>query len=281
MRKLLWLALGLAALPVQAQERPDDPVAFKCYMCTEEERMELALGKGVGEHYVYGGSIYATSLYGYQVTSQDGQLVAEYFRPAGWMRSQYETMMYGYKSDRNEVVIQYGTVGLHAPGSPHVRSNHILWGHHVSALNPVHAQARELGRRSVTARMNSMLNADAEHGRLLRFDDPLGGDLPVIVRLNIMYSLGYIEYYLDHDSRTWHYLGAGDFHHRIQETPEDFLAADGGPRTFRYPTFDDAEPYLLERARWAGINVLGELPASGVPSIHCSRVAGQIQCTVN
>lgn len=282
MKRFLWLALGLTALPAQAQERPEDPVAFKCYMCTEGERVALALSKGVGERYVFGGGIYATSLHGYRVTSQAGRLVAEYFQPAGWMRSQYETMMYGYKADRGANVVEFGTVSLHAPGSPHARSDNLLWGHHVSALNPVHPQAREIARRSVEGRMQSFVNADAAHGRILRLESEFGERLPLIVRLNIIRTgLGEIEYLFDHDSRTWNYLQSGDFHHYMQETPEDFLSADGGPRTFRYPGLDDGEPYLVKRAHMAGIEVLGELSGSGTPSIYCSRVAAAIQCRIN
>lgn len=282
MKRLLWLALGLAALPAQAQQRPEDPVAFKCYMCTEGERIELALSKGVGEQYVFGGGISASSLYGYRVTSHAGQLVSEPFRPAGWMASQYETLMYGYKADRGANVVAFGTVALHAPGSPHVRSDNRLWGHHVSALNPVHEQAREIARRSVESRMQAFVNADAAHGRILRLESEFGERLPLIVRLNIIFDdLGYIEYLFDHASRSWNYLWAGDFYHRIQETPEDFLSADGSPRTFRYPALDGGEPYLVKRAHMAGIEVLGELSGNGTPSIYCSRVATAIQCRIN
>jgi hypothetical protein len=277
------LALMLAAVPALGNERPPDPIAWKCYMCTPEERMDIALSKGPGEHYVYTGGTSDSSIYGYRVTLQAGQLVAENFDPVYWIKNQYRTMMFAFDNDRGLFVKEFGTVNLYPPESPHARSDSRLWGHHVSALNPVSAEAREIARRSVEARMRSLLQADPEHGRFLRFEFQLDGSAPLIVRLNIIFSqLGYVEYFLDHDTRTWHYLESGDQYHKIQESPDDFVAADGGPKTFRYPSSNrELQSYFVTRARWAGANIVGHLPTQTAVQFDCSRFDGKLQCYIN
>lgn len=276
------LALMLAGVPAQGNERPPDPIAWKCYMCTPEERMDIALGKGPGEHYVYTGGTSTANIYGYRVTPQAGQLVAEYFEPVYWIKEQYRTMMFAFDKDRGQFVKEYDTVNLYPPESPHARSDSRLWGHHVSALNPVSAEAREIARRSVEARMRSLLQADPEHGRFLRFEFQLDGSAPLIVRLNMFSHLGYVEYFLDHDSRTWHYLRSGDGNNLIQESPDDFVAEDGGPKTFRYPAINrELHPYFVTRARWAGADIVGHLPTQSAVQFDCSRFDGRLQCYIN
>jgi hypothetical protein len=279
MKKMLWLLL--AALPVQAAANVEDPIAYKCYMCTDDERVAVALGRGVGEHYVYNAAN-TRKLWAYRVALEGNTLVAEEFAPANWITYQYEKFMSMYKEDRGEFVDAYGTVALQPPGSPHVRSDLRLWGHHVSGLNPDHEQAREIALRSITARA-SYLAGDPEHGRLLRFEPQLRGDAPLIARFNILHTyLGFIEFFFNYDTRRWEYLESGDQYNRMQERPEDFLSADGGPRSFRYPyTYDQLQPYFVQRAEWAGVNIIGELPVRADVTFNCSRVNEQTQCRID
>lgn len=288
MRKSVLMLL-LAAVPFQsmAQERLDDPVARPCYMCNAAEMYERAAELGEGEHYLYDGGSW-TNIQGFNVARVDGRLVATHFVPAAWIRKQYNELMKIYDQTRGEFVDSWGTVSLQPPGSPHVlmnqpQSNTILWGHHVTDLNPLHMEARAIVQRMLTRGIRfDYLRADTDHGRILRFESQLDGGAPLISRLNILHSyLGFIEFYFDYDTRTWHYLESGDRFARMQEKPEDFLSAGGGPRDFLYrKEYTELRPYFLQRARWAGVEVIGELPGYVDVVFSCSRREEKIQCRI-
>lgn len=282
MKQLGWLLL--AALPFQgmAESRMEDPVAMVCYFCTPDEMYARARSLGVGEHYIYDGES-QTNIQGFRVTSEGGQLVATHFVPPAWLRTQYTAMMRIYYKSRGEFVDQWGSVSLQAPGSPHVlneqvQSNTVLWGHHLTDLNPRHLEAREIVRRFVTpARRFEFLSADTEHGRILRFESQQLGQAPLISRLNTDSSLGYMESFFDYETRRWEYLRSADYFTTIQEKAEDFLYPDGGPRVVRYPR--SLVPFFKQRADWAGVEVIGmPVPDGGDVQYYCGRAAEKIQC---
>lgn len=283
MKKLAWLLV--AALPLQgmAEDRLEDPVAQPCYMCTDAEMYAKARSLGVGSHYVYQAAS-NTNIQGFHVTNVGGQMVATHFVPAPWIRTQYNELMKMYHSIRGEFVDEWGTVALQPPGSPHVmmeqpQSDTILWGHHVSDLHPRRMEARETVRRMLNrASRFNFLYADTEHGRMLRFESQLQGATPLIARLKMLSSsLGYVEFFFDYDTRQWQYLHSGDWNWRLQEKAEDFLYPDGSPR--RIPYQRELAPYFVQRAGWAGVEVIGT-PAFGTSTVayHCARNAGKIQC---
>jgi hypothetical protein len=283
MRKFLWLAM--AAVPFHAVAEVNDPVARPCYYCTPDEMSERARSFGPGEHYVYSAAG-STNIQGYRVTEAHGQRVAEHFVPAAWIRTQYTEMMRLYNQSRGEFVDEWNSLSLQPPGSPHVLSvtDFVMWGHHVAGVHPQHKEAREIFSRLLnnTSRF-SYLKADKEHGRVLRFEAQQDGRTPLIIRLKSGYAaLGFVEYFFDHDSKRWEYLESGDVYNRMQERPEDFLSADGGPRSFRYPyTYYEVQPYFIKRAEFAGVNVIGQLPVRSDVMFNCSRVGEQIQCRIN
>lgn len=277
MKKLLWLAL--AAAPVQATEVPEDPIAWRCYMCTPQEREAIAISKGVGEHLVYNASAYEV-IYAYRVTEQSGVLVAEAYTPPTWITSQYREMMRLYTTLRGEFVDQWGTISLESP----VPGDGDMWGHHTSALHPQYLEARERAMRVIRNAIRfRFLRADAEHGRVLRFEAQLNGEAPLISRLNMGTSQnGYIEHVFDHDSKQWVYLEAGDQYNVMQNSAEDFLAPDGGPRRFYYNyTYPALQRAFVQRAEWAGVKVFGELPSRQNVYFNCSRRGDEIHCQIN
>ncbi|OEZ00091.1 hypothetical protein BIY45_13365 [Stenotrophomonas sp. BIIR7] len=285
MKKVWWLLL--AALPYPAVASVEDPLARPCYMCTASEMYERAESLGVGQHYIYNGASW-TNIQGFDVTEVNGQRVATHFVPEPWIRTQYNQMMRLYDERRDEFVDPWGTVSLQPPGAPHValeqpQSSTILWGHHVAGVNPRHLEARETARRMITRAIRfDYLNADTEHGRVLRIESPWGGITPLISRLNIITAyLGFIEFYFDHETRRWEYLESGDRYARMQETPEDFLHADGAPREFLYrKEYAALRPFFMDRAKWAGVEVIGELPGYVDMVFSCSRVQGKPQCRI-
>lgn len=277
-----WLLL--AALPLQgtAQERMEDPVAMACYYCTDEEMYARARSLGVGEHYVYQGAS-LTNIQGFNVTNVDGELVATHFVPPAWIRQQYNAMMKIYQQSSGRFVDQWGTVNLQPPGSPHVlneqiQSNTVLWGHHMSDLNPRHLEARETVRRMLArASRFAFLTADTEHGRILRFEAQAHGMLPLISRLNIFLSLGWIESVFDYETRQWVYLWSSDGGNLVQETIDDFVRPDGSPRLLTNTR--EFDPYFRQRAEWAGVEVIGTPPYGFRDATYeCSRTAGKTQC---
>ncbi|WP_448141762.1 hypothetical protein [Stenotrophomonas bentonitica] len=281
MKRLSWLLL--AALPYQAMASVEDPVAQPCYMCTNAEMYAKARSLGVGSHYVYQGSS-ETNIQGFHVTNEGGELVATHFVPAPWIRTQYNALMKLYDYTRGEFVDEWGTVGLQPPGSPHVmmekpQSDSILWGHHVSDLNPRRMEARETVRRMLTRSIRfDYLRADTEHGRILRFESQLHGAAPLIAKLKILTSeLGYVEFYFDYETRQWEYLNSRDWNWVIQEKADDFLYPDGSPRRLVYQR--SLAPYFVQRAGWAGVQVIGTPPfGSSSVAYLCARIAGKIEC---
>ena len=282
MKHLLWLSLGLAAVPAQANERPEDPILWNCFACNEEERQAFALRKGEGGHFVYTGFNYGM-LYAYLVERQGDELVVEKRYPASWVMLQFDEMILHYNRTTGDFYDQWGTFQPVPPGWPSDPSDSVMWGHHVSGLHPLHAEARETVKRILNRSIRyDHFKADP-YGRVIRFDFQLDGSVPYTVRLSTgTTALGYMEFYFDYDTRSWEYLGAQDFRHAIQETPEDFLGADGGARSFRYvTTFQDGAPYFLQRAKWAGAKVHGEMPSPRRDvRFDCSRTDGELNCFV-
>jgi len=279
MKQALWLSLGMFTIPASADERPADPIAWACYMCTEEERQHVALGRGEGQHLVYSGGN-TTTLYGYEVTRQGGELVARGFTPAGWIITQYRHFMADYKSDRGQFVHDWGLFAISPPPSQDSFGDTRMWGHHVSSLNPRHQEAREKVKRILNnSGTFSFLRADP-YGRVLRFQFQLDGSSPYIARLNVSTGIGAMEFYFDMETRSFQYLQSADFHNPIQESAEDFLAADGGPRTFAYRSYYDGQPYFIQRANWAGVKVHGALNGLRSMRFDCSRMDGDTHCFV-
>ncbi|GEM_PF-361606 len=280
MMKAIWPLVGMIAIQANANERPADPVAWSCYMCTEAERQQMAIGRGEGQHLLYSVTN-RSALYGYEVTRQDGGLVARGFTPAGWITTQYREFMEDYNSSRGGFVHNWSFFVVYPPGSPHVRSDNMMWGHHVSSLNPRHEEAREIMRRMLSwTSAFSFLREDA-YGRILRFDFQLDGASPYIARLNIgSKGLGVMEFYFDMETRSWEYLDSQDYHNPIQETPEDFLADDGGPRSFNYRSYYDGVPYFMQRAKWAGVKMHGEIMGLRPTRFDCNRIGGDTHCFV-
>ncbi len=281
-RHLLGLALGLAAVPAQAQERLEDPVAWSCFYCTEEERQAFALRKGEGPHLVYTGFNYGL-LYAYRVERVGSELVVEKRSPASWLREQFDAMILHFRAGSGEFYYDWGLLQLVPPGWPGVRSDTMMWGHHVSSLHPLHEEARAIVQRVLNnTAIFRHFKADP-YGRVIRFDFQLDGSVPYRARLRTgRTDLGYMDFYFDHETRNWEYLESADMRHFIQESPEDFLRADGGARSFYYSrTFQDAAPYFLQRAKWAGAKVHGEMPASGRDvRFDCSRMDDGLNCFV-
>ena len=280
MRNLLWLLL--AALPSHALADIKDPIARTCYYCTPDEMSERAKALGPGEHYIYDGASW-TNIQGFHVTEQNGQRVAQHFQPAAWIRTQYNAMMKLYDQPSGRFVDQWGTVSLQPPGSPHVlmeqiKTDTVLWGHHVSDLNPRHPEARATVRRMLTgASRFAFLKADTEHGRILRFESQAYGMLPLISKLNINLYLGWVESFFDYETREWVYLRSSDESNLVQESVDDFVLPDGSPR--RLTNAREFDPYFRQRAAWAGVDVIGT-PLQGFRSATylCSRTAGKTQC---
>lgn len=281
MRKLGWLLLAALSFQAAAEARLEDPIARPCYMCNASEMYAHAESLGVGEHYVYNGAS-VTNIQGFRVTNEGGQMVATHFAPPAWIRTQYNELMKLYDSSRGVFYDEWGTINLQPPGSPHVRNDNVMWGHHLSDLNPRHPEARDIVQRflSRTSRFD-YLKADAEHGRILRFESQLDGASPLIVRLKVYLSeLGYMEFFFDHENRRWEYLRSADANLVLQEKPEDFLRSDGSPRRLVYRR--GLLPYFWQRAEWAGIEVSGT-PAPGGTDVGylCGRTAGNIRCELN
>ncbi len=280
MKKVIGCSLTMFALSANASERPEDPIVWACYMCTEDERQQVALGKGEGNHLVYGAGTSSSSLHGYYVSRQGEELVATRANPPGWMYTQYREFMADYNVHRGEFVHDWGLFAISPPPSPDNLGETRMWGHHVSSLNPGHAAARETVKRILNNNNTfSFLKADPL-GRVLRFQFQLDGTSPYIANLNVSTGIGAMEFYFDRDTRSFEYLQSRDFHHPIQESAEDFLAADGGPRTFAYWTYYDGQPYFVQRAEWAGVKVHGTLNGKRPMRFDCSRMEGDIHCFI-
>lgn len=275
---LLFLALG--SVPHAALATPEDPVAYGCYFCTTDEMQRTAIQKGVGEHYVYDQS--QNALIGFRVVQQQAGLIATSFAPAGWIRTQFNAMMNAYDPDAAAFVHEVRDVALLPPGTAHARSDAYLWGHHTSALHPLHVAARETARRFIEQRVQlDYLKADVEHGRLLRFESRQSDTPPIIVRLRMKdWLLGTIDYFHDRDSKRWEYLRAMDVREPIQESAEDFVGPTGR-RTYFYSKYHYRIPdYFVQRAHLAGVRLRGETPPYNDLGIVCQIEAGEKVCTL-
>ena len=280
MKHLLWLSLGLAAVPAQADERPEDPIAWSCFYCTEEERQAKAIRMGEGMHFIYTGFNYGL-LYAYNVQRDGIELAVERWYPASWLSEQFDSMILHYRQSSGKFYDVWGMFQLIPPGWPSPQSDTVLWAHHVSGLHPLHAEARATVKRVLNSVVRyNHLRADP-YGRVIRFDFQLDGSVPYTVRLGTgTTGLGEMEFYFDHDTRSWEYLRSGDFHTYMQESPEDFLAADGGPKSFYYTSFFEGQPYFMQRAKWAGVKMHGEPIPWRRMRFDCSRMDGDIHCFV-
>lgn len=280
MKHLLWLSLGLAAEPAQAQERLDDPIAWSCFYCTEEERQAMAIRKGEGGHFIYTGFNYGL-LYGYLVESNGTELVAHRRVPAAYIREQFDDTILLFNRITGEFVYNWSSLSLIPPDWPGTGTDATMWGHHVSSLHPMHLQARAVAQRVLnSSTIFDHFRADP-YGRVLLFDFQLDGSTPFIARLGGgTTGLGSMDFYFDHETRNWEYLQSRDYHNPIQESPEDFLAADGGPRSFSYRTYYNGQPHFMQRAKWAGVKMHGEPIPNRPMRFDCSRMDGDIHCFV-
>lgn len=276
-------ALGLLALSspaTAATASAADPIAYACYYCSYPEMESVALGKGPGEHYVYDQA--AKSIAGFTVVQAGATLSATGFTPPTWVRTQFNAMLAVYDAPTGAFVHVLKNVSLLAPGTTHTRSTTYLWGHHTSALNPVHVEAREIARRHVEQRLTlPYLTADVEHGRLLRFQSPDANIVPIVARLQMsaLYT-GHVDFLYDRDTGTWSYLQAWDVREPIQESAQDF-AGPLGRRTYFYSKFHGRmSDFFVERAAWAGVRINGSTPPYNDVGIVCTDQVGDKSCTL-
>ena len=282
--KLALSAFGLLALSstsAAAEATHSDPIAYACYYCSYPEMEAVALSKGPGEHYVYDQA--AKSIHGFAVTQQGPTLGATGFAPPHWVTTQFSTMLKAYDAPSGAFVHVMRNVDLPAPGRPHTRSDAYLWGHHTTALNVLHGQARELARRHITQRLLlPYLTADVEHGRLLRFQTSSGEFIPIIARLQPSdIHLGGVDYVYERDSGAWHYLQARDIRNQIPESAEDFIGPTGR-RAFTYAyTQTKLAEYFIQRAQWAGVRIVGDLMPERAVTFICTQNAKDRSCTLS
>lgn len=292
MKPFIWLSLGLAAVPAQAEvpvydavvipanERPADPIAWSCFYCTEDERDAMALRMGEGVHFIYTGFNYRL-LYALKVEREGENLVVHRGRPTTWLAEQFDEMILRYNRSSGEFVYDWSSLSLIPPDWPGTGTDATMWGHHVSSMHPMHLESRAVAQRVLN---NSSIfrhfKADP-YGRVIVFDFQLDGSTPFIARLGTgKTGYGSMDFYFDHETRNWEYLQSKDYHNPIQESPEDFLAADGGPRSFHYRSYYDAQPHFMQRAKWAGITMHGEPIKNRPMRFDCSRMDGDIHCFV-
>jgi len=280
--KQLLLAL-LAALPMQAVANDEDPIAYKCYYCTPDEMEVAALAQGVGQHYVYDAN--KLSIVGFDVSLHGGTLKAEAFTAPSWVTKQFLGMMRLYNPKDGHMNAAIKNVHLLAPGTEHGKSSRYLWGHHLSALNPYHDSARELVHRYLMeSPATNFLDTTLSNGKLLRFEYMLDGTRPITAEVMFLDQYLYFsDFYFDHESRKWIYLGTrSNLSRGIQEIWNDFAPTPG---EWRYSFLNSSDRYhgypeaLIQRAEWAGIPVHGSLPPSTV-IITCTRASDDIQCYI-
>ncbi len=104
-------------LPLEAQGRLPDPIAYSCYFCTEEEMEQVAIDQGAGEHYVYDAreewdSYRGEGIFGYIVTFDGGTATATRFTPESWVREQYGNMLRRYSFADGTTVYSISNVRL-------------------------------------------------------------------------------------------------------------------------------------------------------------------------
>lgn len=281
MNKLLWMLL--AALPMQAVANDDDPIAYKCYYCTQDEMEVAALAHGVGQRYVYDAN--KLTIIGFNVAFDGGMLKAEAFTAPPWVTNQFLGMMQLYSAHDGHMNANVTRVHLLAPGTEHGRATRYLWGHDLSSLNPRHEHARDLVHRYLMeAPSTRFLDTTLSNGRLLRFDYMLDGTRPVTAEVwfmdHILYSS---QFYFDHHTRRWTYVGTrSPVGYAIQESWNDFAPAPGEWRYSFLNSSDQRNGYpeaFIQRAAWAGIPVHGSLPPSAV-SFTCRRASDDIHCYI-
>ncbi|WNH52939.1 hypothetical protein [Stenotrophomonas oahuensis] len=283
MKKLFWMML--AALPMQAMANGDDPIAYKCYYCTPAEMEDVALAQGVGRHYVYD---YASrSIMGFEVAQAGGNLVANPFKAESWVDRQFRGMAALYDVTTSSMTIRFDEVKLLAPGTEHGREiGRMLWGHHLSALHPDHAEARETIHRYLTEHPELVfLDTTTSGGRLLKFAHSIENPAPILATMHMGEEFLWggrmrVDFYFDHATRHWHFLDAkagGSYF--VQNSRDDFAPAEG-----RF-TFDHHynRPELplaafIERAGWASLPVHGEVVPGKTRSVRCERTTDDIQC---
>lgn len=291
------LSLALAALlpsamTAHAQTPPPDPIAYSCYFCTDDEMEQVAIDQGVGEHYVYDANRESLSwpvglgIHGYTVSVQAGAIRAARFEPEGWLKTQYVALMRASHYSAGHPTHRISNVALLAPDSPHGRStvSSHLWGHHTSALHPLHVRARETVRRWIDANVDlQYMRADVEHGRVLQFAFQAGGLNPTLLRLDMAYNtLGQIYFYMDRATRRWEYLGAESSTSTVEESVDDFP----GPTGLRQFDFDSStndeglKEGFLQRAQWAGVPVQGSFSTRNWNYVDCSNASGSPACTI-
>ena len=283
MKKLFWMML--AALPMQAMAKENDPIAYKCYYCTPAEMEDVALAQGVGRHYVYDAS--KPHIAGFDVVTVGGKLTAQSFEAEAWIQRQFRGMIGIYHLTDGTMKAWVKGVALSAPGTEHGRTPRLLWGHHLSSLHPDHIAARETVHRflSETPQLRFLDTSDSG-GRLLMFAHMLENDDPIIANLNFgpypeFDGDGLLaRFFFDHATRRWNYIDAEDRDHPIQEGRDDFAPAEGITQfDYRY-TYSQYRNAFIDRARWASIPVHGELPNHGIQKVRCERKADDIQCYI-
>ncbi|WP_421569868.1 hypothetical protein [Stenotrophomonas sp. PD6] len=284
MKKLLWMLL--AALPMQAIASDDDPIAYKCYYCTPDEMETVALAQGVGTHYVY--DAYKLTISGYTVHNQDGALKAEPFEKENWLEAQFLGMIALYNPYNGAMDKYINNVTLLAPNTEHGRNitDRYMWGQHLTALNPHHAEARRTVLRYLTEFNElSFLDTTSSGGKLLKFEYMLDGNHPIGAAISFSTRSDSIaSFFFDHDSRQWQYshssLPQNHSQTPLQESREDF-APEEGDTVYDYRPADD--PWVkafVERAKWANIPVHGQRPFYNHVRITCKRAGEDIQCYI-
>lgn len=277
-KKLLPLLFALVAPSAAGAE---DPIAYSCYFCSWDEMQELAVSHGAGEHYVYDTS--RKYLVGFNVSAAGETPGATGFAPPGWIQTQFNAMINAYNAPAGAFVHSLRDVVLLAPGTHAARSDAYLWGHHTSALHPLHPQARETARRYIASKATQFdyLKADVEQGRLLRLQSENGATIPIVVRLEMRASyVGSVDFFYDRASGGWEYLGAKDVREPIQESAEDF-AGPSGRRTYFYSQYHIGIPnYFVQRALLAGVTVVGKTPPYRDLGIACEREGAETVCTL-
>lgn len=279
---LLPFAASVAAATASSTPAfdPDqDPVAFKCYMCTQDEMRDVALDKGHGIHYVY--DFHAPSISGFDVTLIGGKLIANHFNVEPWMQRQFDSLVSSYGSDG--LLAYYHDIRILAAGGDHTRAGmEVLYGHHLSLLNPDHQIELEKVLRYLHARLPEFLLPDDPSGRLLRLGYMQADSVKAKVRFDGM--RGYANFIFDYQTRQWRYVDStvgsldGDY---VQNSPEDFVPSpDWNAYYFGAGDRRYAEDFLT-RALWAGISVTGTMPATyGAVRFICSSTGGLIGCEI-
>lgn len=278
MKKLLWMLL--AALPMQAMANEEDPIAYKCYYCTPDEMEDVALAQGVGRHYVYDAE--NLIIVGFDVAAPSGNLIASPFEAEDWVKTQFKGMMGIYNPSDGSMKAWITKVALLAPDSDHGRKNQRLWGHHLTALNPVHDRAREVVRRFLKASPElAFLDTTTSEGKLLRFKYMMDDESrPIIVTLHFdTTDPGFARFFFDHSTREWHFLDAKD-RYPIQQDWSDFGPQQGN-NYFNYASLrDELSEAFVKRAMWASVPVHGSIPEHKDVQFRCERKVDDIQCHI-